>query len=78
TWPVSSMPVVLQWLRWLLPSTAGIQGFVALNQMGASLYEIRHEVSGLLALLLACVALGWWRWRKLDETVVDLNKAEGT
>lgn len=63
TWPVSSMPVVLQWLRWLLPSTAGIQGFVALNQMGASLYEIRHEVAGLLALLLACVALGWWRWR---------------
>jgi ABC-2 type transport system permease protein len=54
---------VLQWLRWLLPSTAGIQGFVALNQMGASLYEIRHEVAGLLALLLACVALGWWRWR---------------
>ena len=75
TWPVSSMPVVLQWLRWLLPSTAGIQGFVALNQMGASLYEIRHEVAGLLALLLACVALGWWRWRKLDETIVDLNKA---
>ncbi|MGK5032024.1 ABC transporter permease [Janthinobacterium sp. MDT1-19] len=63
TWPVSSMPVVLQWLRWLLPSTAGIQGFVALNQMGASLYEIRHEVAGLLCLLAACVALGWRRWR---------------
>ena len=75
TWPVSSMPVVLQWLRWLLPSTAGIQGFVALNQMGASLYEIRHEVAGLLALLVACVALGWWRWRRMEETVVDLNKA---
>jgi ABC-2 type transport system permease protein len=70
TWPVSSMPVVLQWLRWLLPSTAGIQGFVALNQMGASLYEIRHEVAGLLGLLVACVALGWWRWRKGEETAV--------
>ncbi|MFM2085752.1 MAG: hypothetical protein RLZZ237_621, partial [Pseudomonadota bacterium] len=51
TWPVSSMPIVLQWLRWLLPSTAGIQGFIALNQLGASLYEIRHEVAGLLGLL---------------------------
>jgi len=75
TWPVSSMPLVLQWLRWLLPSTAGIQGFIALNQLGASLYEIRHEVAGLLALLIACVALGWWRWRKVDTPVVDLNKA---
>ncbi|MGK5021514.1 ABC transporter permease [Janthinobacterium lividum] len=75
TWPVSSMPMVLQWLRWLLPSTAGIQGFVALNQMGASLYDIGHEVAGLLCLLVACVALGWWRWRKQEEAVVDLNKA---
>ena len=58
TWPVSSMPVVLQWLRWLLPSTAGIQGFVALNQMGASLYEIRHEVAGLLALLVLAKSPG--------------------
>jgi len=74
TWPVSSMPVVLQWLRWLLPSTAGIQGFIALNQLGASLYEIRHEVAGLLALLIACVALGWWRWRRMELPVVDLNK----
>ncbi|WP_308922011.1 ABC transporter permease [Janthinobacterium sp. J1-1] len=68
TWPVSSMPVVLQWLRWLLPSTAGIQGFVALNQMGASVYEIRHEVAGLLGLLLACLALGWRRWRREEKT----------
>jgi ABC-2 type transport system permease protein len=74
TWPVSSMPIVLQWLRWLLPSTAGIQGFIALNQLGASLYEIRHEVAGLLALLIACVALGWWRWKRLEQPVVDLNK----
>lgn len=68
TWPVSSMPLVLQWLRWLLPSTAGIQGFVALNQMGASVYEIRHEVAGLLGLLLACLALGWRRWRMEEKT----------
>ena len=68
TWPVSSMPVVLQWLRWLLPSTAGIQGFVALNQMGASVYEIRHEVAGLLGLLAACLALGWRRWRMEEKT----------
>ena len=70
TWPVSSMPVPLQALRWLLPSTAGIQGFVALNQLGASLYEIRHEVAGLAGLLLACLVLGWRRWR-MEEKIAD-------
>ena len=68
TWPVSSMPAPLQALRWLLPSTAGIQGFVALNQLGASVYEIRHEVAGLSGLLLACLALGWRRWRMVEKT----------
>ena len=67
--------LVLLFLRAQAPLIDALHGFVALNQMGASLYEIRHEVAGLLALLLACVALGWWRWRKLEETVVDLNKA---
>ena len=68
TWPVSSMPAPLQVLRWLLPSTAGIQGFVALNQLGASLYEIRHEVGGLAGLLLVCLVLGWRRWRMEEKT----------
>ena len=68
TWPVSSMPAPLQVLRWLLPSTAGIQGFVALNQLGASLYEIRHEAAGLAGLLLACLVLGWRRWRMEEKT----------
>lgn len=68
TWPVSSMPAPLQALRWLLPSTAGIQGFVALNQLGASVYEIRHEMAGLSGLLLACLALGWRGWRMAEKT----------
>lgn len=74
TWPVDLMPPPLQALRWLLPSTAGIQGFVALNQMGASLYEIRHEVTGLLLLLAACLALGWRRWRRLAQHEADAVK----
>ncbi|MGK5027539.1 ABC transporter permease [Janthinobacterium sp. RB2R34] len=68
TWPVSSMPAPLQALRWLLPSTAGIQGFVALNQMGASMHDIRHEVAGLSALFIVCAALGWRRWCNDEKT----------
>ena len=35
TWPVEALPEALQWLRWLSPSTAGIQASLRLNQMGA-------------------------------------------
>jgi ABC-2 type transport system permease protein len=63
TWPDMALPTVLQYARWLIPSTAGIQGFVALNQLGASLYEVRRETFALLALLLASLVVGAIRWR---------------
>jgi len=64
SWPVQAMPAPLQVLRWLSPSTAGIQGFVALNQLGASLHEVRTELAVLSMLLLAFVAVGQWRWQR--------------
>lgn len=62
-WPETALPTVLQYARWALPSTAGIQGFIALNELGASLAEVRREVFALTGLLLACVLLGLRRWR---------------
>lgn len=35
TWPVEALPEPLQWVRWLSPSTAGIQASLRLNQVGA-------------------------------------------
>ena len=64
TWPASAIPAPLQALSRLLPSTAAIQGFVATNQMGASLYEVRMEVAGLLGLATGFIALGMWKWRR--------------
>lgn len=62
SWPVEALPPVLQGLRWLVPSTAGIQGFVALNQLGAQLAEVRVEAVALLLLGLASGSLGLARW----------------
>ena len=62
SWPAEALPAPLQALRWLLPSTAGIQGFVALNQLGASLHDVRQELAVLLALASGFSALGAWRW----------------
>ncbi len=55
TWPVEGLPPALQWLRWLAPSTAGIQASLRLNQMGASV----AQVAPLLA-WLGTMALGSW------------------
>jgi ABC-2 type transport system permease protein len=62
TWPVSALPEALQALRWLLPSTAGIQGLIATNQMGASVHEVRRELAALLALGLLFTGLGLRKW----------------
>jgi len=60
-WPLESMPQWLIWLSNLSPSTPGIQGFLRLNQMGASFDQIVSQfgllwvqtvVYGLLAYLL--------------------------
>lgn len=65
TWPASAIPAPLQVLGWLLPSTAAIQGFIATNQMGASVREVGTELAGLLGLALLFGALGLRKWRKM-------------
>jgi ABC-2 type transport system permease protein len=62
-WPVQALPPMLQLLRWLIPSTAGIQGFIALNQLGASLSEVSIEAAALALLLLVSVSAGTWKWK---------------
>lgn len=65
TWPASAIPAPLQALGWLVPSTSAIQGFVATNQMGASLHEVRMELAGLLGLAAVFVVLGLHKWRRI-------------
>lgn len=59
-WPLNLMPAPLRWLAHLAPSTAGIQGFLRLNQMGASLAEVDHWWWTLWAL---CALYAWPAWR---------------
>ena len=53
SWPAQALPDALQALRWLLPSTAGIEAALKLNQMGAPL----ADVAGLLLVLLILTAV---------------------
>ena len=43
SWPVECIPEWLRTLSLLLPSTPGISGLIKMNQMGASLQEVKSE-----------------------------------
>lgn len=62
SWPKESIPVWLRAVSYLLPSTSGTDGLLRINQMGASLQDVRFDVVvlwGLVALyfFLACLSM---------------------
>lgn len=56
SWPAEALPAPLQALRWLLPSTLGVQASLRLNQMGAPLDAALPCLSALAALCTASMA----------------------
>lgn len=56
SWPVEALPEPLQWLRWLLPSTSGVQASMRLNQLGAPLADAVPYLCALAALATAAWA----------------------
>ncbi len=47
SWPLSNVPTFWKYFFHLFPSTFGIKGYVALNSMGADLYEVSYEYKAL-------------------------------
>ncbi|MEG1543323.1 MAG: ABC transporter permease [Tannerellaceae bacterium] len=43
SWPKEAIPEFWRWLGYLFPSTPGIQGFIRINTMGATLNEVASE-----------------------------------
>jgi ABC-2 type transport system permease protein len=63
-WPPEATPKWLRVLSYLLPSTAGISGFLRVNQMGASLQEVRFEWLVLWILCALYLSLAWGSVRR--------------
>lgn len=53
-WPLESVPLPMIWLSNLFPSTPAMQGFLAVNQMGADFSQIIDQWS-----LLCVHVIGW-------------------
>ena len=47
SWPQSAIPDFWKWVSYIFPSTFGIQGFIKINSMGASLESISLEYKAL-------------------------------
>ncbi|MGI6219815.1 MAG: ABC transporter permease [Bacteroidaceae bacterium] len=64
SWPGTSIPEGWRWFSCLFPSTFGINGYVRLNTMGASLYDVLPEYRALwiqagVYFLTTCLVYKW-------------------
>ncbi|MBN2091518.1 ABC transporter permease [candidate division KSB1 bacterium] len=74
SWPIHSMPVGLQWLAQILPSTPFFQSVVRVTQMGASWRHIWPALLHLGLLALAGFILTWLRINKWKSMQADLSE----
>ncbi|MBN3859960.1 ABC transporter permease [Neisseriaceae bacterium PsAf] len=54
SWPSEAMPEILNIIRWIFPSTSSVHISLRLNQMGASLYDVRYYLLNLF--IIGCIA----------------------
>lgn len=52
SWPTEAIPQWINWAAQLVPSTAAIDGFVRLGQLGATLHDVRANLVTLATLAL--------------------------
>ena len=63
-WPANQLPEVLQVIRWLVPTTPGLNMSVQMNQMGASITQVAtgfYALAGLWALYFILLLVFRWR-----------------
>lgn len=61
SWPGAAIPTFWKYVSWLFPSTFGINGYIRINTMGASLQDVIFEYRGLwlqtgVYFITACLA----------------------
>jgi len=66
-WPIEAIPTPIVWLSELFPSTPAIQGFLALNQMGASWETVAGNFSQLWVQSAAWLLVAYWFVKKQLE-----------
>lgn len=78
TWPQSNINGFWKIFAWLFPSTQGVQGYIKINTMGASLHQVRFEyVSLWIQTALYFITTFWtyrWQIKKSYATNPELSE----
>ncbi len=69
SWPATSMPMWLNWIAKLVPTTSGINAIVKVNAMGAHVREVLPELATLALLAAGYGVLAWWRYRPTASSI---------
>lgn len=67
-WPIEAIPPPLLWLSKLFPSTPAIQGFLALNQMGADWRQIAPQWTLLWGQTVIWFIIAWYQLTKTSHS----------
>lgn len=68
-WPTWVMPEWLQWLRLIIPSSAGIEGLVKVRQLGANIGDIMPDYINLWILAVVYTTLAFFtvKWQMKND-----------
>ena len=78
TWPTEALPELLQYARWLLPSTPAIEASIRFNQIGSTVASAGHLLAMMMLMGVFNFALLCWlgRVRPNASTPTDAVKAD--
>ena len=64
SWPASNIPIFWKGFSWLFPSTFGINGFVRITEMGATLEDVQHELNALWIQTFAYLGISYLVYKR--------------
>ena len=81
SWPSEGIPAFWKGISWLLPSTFGVKGYIAVNSMGATLQDISHEyfvlwAQSLIYFFTSCLFYKVQIDRAIKQEKEDLDTSE--
>ena len=79
SWPAASIPPFWKYISYIFPSTFGINGYVRINNMGATLNEVETEYQALwlqagIYFITTCLVYRWQIIRSRKKVIEEYRK----
>ncbi|MCK9279528.1 MAG: ABC transporter permease [Melioribacteraceae bacterium] len=71
SWRLDSMPLVVKWIAYLIPSTPFYTAFVRVVQMGAGFNDILPEIAHLIILLMVSYLVLYFRMKSMRKSFLN-------